>query len=547
MQSIHLLEIQPFDPSATATLSAVPAPFGSWLFSGDPFFEVTVGGGAELYLADGWFNSRPDDTPENRHYAPVLTQPFNFEVRLFDGLEPAGRASVGFGEIAIWNGEGEFDPQLDLGWSGRLVTLRRGQRGQPLAAFTTVFRGTTDGITPDEMEIRVRLRDRQDLLARSLQADLYLGTGGLEGGVSLTGKRKPLAYGRLFNVPAVLLDGANLVFQVHDGPIAAVLEVRDKGVPLAQDSTFLDYLDYDALIGATIADGSYATCLALGLFRLGGEPDGQVTADLRGEDIGGPGGYVETAGDIIRRIVTTRLDTGNLIYPDDFDTAAFGQLALDQPAALGYWAGPDTAITMGQALDEIMASIGGWWTFTLTGLLQPAILKAPAGPADITLTRADLVLAVTFALEGGEPSFRRRVGYRRNWTPQDPGSLADRFQLDPDARQLYGEVYSIATPASDNAVRDKYGQAARDVLTAGLFAEEGPAQAEAERLLALHKLDRRLLRIGVRPEDPFAAPLGGVVEIAEFNRLRLSSSKLYRLIGLTVDLSLGETEWLLWG
>lgn len=547
MAVVHLLEVQPFDPSVSDSLSAVPAPFGDDSFGADITFSVTTGGGEQLYLADGWFNSLPADSPANQHYSPVLTGPFNFEVRLFDGLEPSGRATVGFGEIVIWNGDGALDALLDMGWSGRTVTLKRGAEFAALSTYSTVFKGTTDGLTPDEVNVRLRLRDRQELLNRPLQSDLYDGTGGAEGDASLTGKRKPLAYGRLFNVPAVLIDANNLVFQLHDGGIAAILEVRDKGVPLDEDSTFADYATYAALVAATINDGSYATCLAEGLFRVGGEPAGQITVDLWGEDSGGSNGYVETAAAIIRRIVTTRLDTANLVDPTDLDTASFTNVDADQPAPLGYWAGPDSSLTIGQALDEIMASIGGWWTFTLAGLMSIGILKAPTGTADEVLTRADILLGPDFTLEGGQPSYRRRVGWQRNWAPQDPGALASGFELDAAGRLLYGEPYSIATPAADAAVLTKYGQAARDVLTAGLFALEADAQSEAARLLALHKVDRRLVRIGVRPSNPFAAPIGGVVEVREFNRLTLSSSKKFRLVGIAVDIAAGTTDWILWG
>lgn len=535
MPTVHLLEAVPFDDSASETLSAVPAPFGSWVWSGNPFFDIISGGSEPIYAADGWYNTLPSDAPANQHYSPVLLSPFNFQITFFDGLEPTGRAAIGFGDVVIDNSDGWLDSLIDLGWSGRPITLFRGEPGAARSSFVQVFQGAVDGLTPSESQVSLRLRTREALLERPLQSLLYAGTGGKEGGSDLVGKRKPLAYGRNFNVPAVLVDAPNLVFQVHEGQTEEIQAVRDRGVPLVIDA---DYPTYTDLLAAMIANGECATCLAEGLVRLGAANAGTVTVDLKGD---ASGGYVETAAGIIRRIVTTRLDTVNLVDPDDLEIAAFDQLDLDQPAPVGLWDGPDSGLTVGQALDAIMSSIGGWWTFTLPGLLTVAILKAPSGMPDAVLERDDIVLGPTLSMTGGVPSFRRRVGYQRAWTVQQDLAAG----VSPADQQLYGSEYRLAT-VSDAAVLAKHRNA-REVLTAGLFADKLDAEAEALRLQALHGVERRLLSVRVVPENPFSAPLGGVVELRDVNRMTLQTSKLMRLVGLVVNLATGEVNWILWG
>lgn len=535
MDAVHLLEAVPFDDSASETLSAVPAPFGSWVWSGNAFFDIISGGSEPIYAADGWYNTLPSDTPANQHYAPVLLSPFNFQVSLFDGLEPTGRAAIGFGDVVIDNSDGWLDSLIDLGWSGRPITLFRGTPGAARSSFVQVFQGAVDGLTPDEQRVSLRLRTREALLDRPLQSLLYAGTGGKEGGADLVGKRKPLAYGRNFNVPAVLVDAPNLVFQVHDGETEDVLAVRDRGIAITIDA---DYPTYGDLLLASIGSGECATCLAEGLVRLGAANAGTVTVDVWGD---ATGGYVETAAGIVRRIVTTRLDTVNMVDPDDLDTAAFTQLDLDQAAPLGFWDGPDSGLTVGQALDAIMSSVGGWWTFTLPGLLTVAILKAPSGPPDAVLERDDIVLGPALSMVGGVPSSRRLVGYQRAWAVQQ--DLASG--VSPADQQLYGSEYRLAT-VSDAAVLAKHRNA-REVLTAGLFAEKADAEAEALRLQALHGVERRVLTVRVMPPNPFDAPLGGVVELRDINRMTLQSTKLMRLVGLVVNLASGEVNWVLWG
>jgi hypothetical protein len=241
-------------------------------------------------------------------------------------------------------------------------------------------------------------------------------------------------------------------------------------------------------------------------------------------------------------MATTRLDTVNLVDPDDLDTDSFDQLEVDQPAALGFWDGPDSTLTVGQALDQLMASVGGWWTFTLPGKLSVAILQAPSGEADVVLTRDDILLQAV-ALPGGVPSYRRLVGYQRMWAVQAQDSLAAGVVAAD--KLLYSTQYRLAI-TTDAAVLAKHRNA-RAVTTPGFFALLADAEAEAARLQALHGVERRVVSIGVRPDNPFDAPLGGVVEIRDFNRLTLSSSKKFRLIGLVVDLAGGETTWVLWG
>lgn len=539
---VHLLEATPFDPSVSETISAVPAPFGDWAFGGDPAFSYTDGGGEPLFLTDGYFNSLPSDDPANRHYEERLLQAFNFEVRLFEGLEPTGRASQGFGDIVIWNGDGFLDSVLDLGWSGRPLALYRAQSRRARSAAELVFQGTVDGLEPDEVTVSLRLRDRQALLERPFQSTLYAGSGGAEGGDDLAGKRKPRGLGRLFNTPWPLIDAANLVYQGNDGQIEAVQAVRDKGVALTASGS--DRADYAALIGATIASGEYDTCLAEGLIRLGGAPDGQITVDFHGDDDGSsPGGFVETAGTIIRRIVTSYLDTVNLTDPDDLDTASFSALETDQPAPIGFWSGPDSTLTVGQVLDQIMASIGGWWFFTNQGLLSLGILTAPSGTAAETISRDDILLTPPLRVSSGVPSWRRYVGYQRNWAPQDPGGLAG--SVSAGDRQLYGDEYRFAISTSSGVLAQHRG--ARDVVTRGLFALEADATTEVGRLQTLHGTLRRLIAVALRREDPFDAPLGEVVEIQGFNRLTLSSSKKFICVGAAVDLARDEVTWFLWG
>ena len=117
--------------------------------------------------------------------------------------------------------------------------------------------------------------------------NFYLGTGGTEGGDDLKGKPKPLCFGQVFNVPAVPVDTANLIYQVHDGIINSVTAAYDRGVALNK-------------VGGVPAAGEYSDDLANGTFTLGGSPTGTVTADVQGS---ADPSYVSVTSDIVKRVV----------------------------------------------------------------------------------------------------------------------------------------------------------------------------------------------------------------------------------------------------
>ena len=72
--------------------------------------------------------------------------------------------------------------------------------------------------------VQVALRDASYYLERQVPRNLYGGTGGLDGEVGLAGQAKPLVFGGptdavIKNMTPVLVDPANLIYQVNDGPV----------------------------------------------------------------------------------------------------------------------------------------------------------------------------------------------------------------------------------------------------------------------------------------------------------------------------------------
>lgn len=193
--------------------------------------------------------------------------------------------SVDHGSIGI-NLDASTTHLSQLVWDGALGRVWIGRLGQPFETYKKAFDGTLGAHSREGSTLKIplygidfRLNETPILSAR------YAGTGGVEGPVSLRGTWKPRAYGSCRYVEPVRVSEAYVVFQVHDGAcydIPAVYEnALSLGAPGATAAT------YDELIGLSLKPGEWAKAPAIGMYRLGGEPSGLVSADVQGDATGG--------------------------------------------------------------------------------------------------------------------------------------------------------------------------------------------------------------------------------------------------------------------
>jgi len=181
-----------------------------------------------------------------------------------------------------------------------------------------------------------------------------------------------------------------------------------------------------------------------------------------------------------------------------------------------------------------------WWV-TPAGKLAVQRLVVPAAPADLTITRRNIVAISRQPLKASQ---RRRVGYDRMWLVQDASGLAGSVS-DSD-RQRYGAQYRFAT-AQDSSIPYAH-KLAVETDTEGLFALEADAVAEAARLLALHGTPRGLWTLTVAGVDPFDIAVGDILAIADWDRLGLDPDGSYFVVvGLEVDLKSERVGLTLWG
>ncbi len=212
----------------------------------------------------------------------------------------ANRARFAEARVRIWSGDITSPATADLG----PLTLRFDGR---IAAEPEIDEATRTARF--EASVQDGWAD-QPLLA------LFAGTGGIEGPADLAGQPKPLVLGNALFAGGVLIDRIDNIWMVSNGPIAGVSAAYDRIASLGASAG--DFASLAALKAASIPNGAWATCLALGLVRFGAPPDGRVSFHVSGSN-SGTGGLVRRPGAMIRRIADLAggtVDAGSLATLD---------------------------------------------------------------------------------------------------------------------------------------------------------------------------------------------------------------------------------------
>lgn len=445
-----------------------------------------------LYFASSEFASQPTDTPPNESFDGRLLTALQFRRSTIDGDRVGVNFSAGEGTITLSNSDGGLDDYVsDFAIDGRPVVVRLGRVTDPLADHMIVFRGFAVDIFADQDQATVTVRDRGMLLDEPTQPTLYTGAGNAEGDSNLEGKRKQISIGTTNGVPFTLVDSSESIYQFHDsGTIAldcSISVVYDRGTPLTLDTAVADYT---ALVSEAPSPGEFSSS-ADGFMRLGRAPDGVLfgTCSALIAGAGGTPGLV----DIIGLFLPIADVTDNLIDQGTFDAV---RVAYADDFSLVIEA--TESLSIGDAIDEIMAGIGGWGGFNRRGRLALGIVD----PAD-----ASVPIAAYFRRDEGDiisldrermpagvwpPPWRRRVSWGNNATvfKDFAGGVTNAV------REFYAEPYRISE-ASDAGILTDHLLAQDPPPVETHMEDEADATAEATRLLDLYAGGYQLYRMVV--------------------------------------------------
>lgn len=519
---IYLVEFEPYDDTTAFTASGNPPvavnAIGAWGFS-------YMGGVRSVYFSDKGYMTNGSDTPAHTNYKPLTTNPLQIDVSVFNGVF-SGR-SGSFGAIRLLNGDGDLDDLTNMYWSGRNVKVYAGSKDFTRAQFVKVFDGLCDSIEHNEDEIIINIQNNEKTLESEFIQNIYDGSGGLDGGSDLDGKLKPLLYGQALRITPVLVDAANLIYQIHDGSVQEITAVYDRGVALSFHGDVADITANPAPPA-----GKYHTQLSGGYIRLHSSPDGQITVDAKGDNLGG---YVSKSGQIVTRLLRTKLGLFNLTDAD-IDQGAFNQVDIAVPANVGVYISEKT--TVRNVIDSLLTPIQCYWTYDGQGLITAGVGKEPIEPMYV-LDDNNIIDGEFKAVSVYTPSWRVNIGYARGWTNQSEiatgASEAYRDFAQQEYRKVIIEDRNIRT-ISATSIEQNFNT---------LIVNETDAIIQAQRISELYSKKRTLYRALVK-DVFFRIKIGDTVTVI-LNRFGLDAGKDLLIVGISYDAETNLTELELWG
>lgn len=459
------------------------------------------------YFASAGYRTLPTEYPASVAYMPCLTGNPVFRASIAESL--SGFSDISWGYLEIDNSHEQYDGMVDWSFDGRRIDLYVGDRSWPRSQFKRCLRGNMQrlSVQTDGM-LRLHIRDNQTVLDTPI-SEAKVAEGGA---INATG---PVTFGVVNGIAPLREEadtlGNGIIFRVHDGEIDAINDVYDNGVAFAFGA---DRADRTALVAAAPAAGTYDTCLAEGLFKLGGgEPAGVVTVDMRGDKPGGT--YTEYAGAIARNILINR----GGITADQIDDAALDALDSTYNYNQGYYGdGSDNILDV---LDEFFGSIRAWYGFSRFGKFTCGRIDTAPGTPLLELGEHN-----TEGLIGVEiidrVAWRERIGYKKNWNPIPWENLAGAAQTDANS-DWHGSVYRYVV-AEDAGIKQSHVLAMDRPASETLMTREVDAQIECDNRLAFDRDHRFVYRVTANAE-PFFIDLGDTVRLTD-RRYGLSVGKV---------------------
>jgi hypothetical protein len=361
---------------------------------------------------------------DEQAWAPIITATPVFKLAFSEGgVSKALDVSYGDVEFLISPEIGNTDWSR-LSFTGALGTMWVGEVGDPFTSYTKIWTGSLGPLSREGIAAKLALLGQEQLLDKPLLSNAYAGTGGVEGPAALLGTLKPWCSGTRQNVTPILVDPIYRVFQVHGyGAVQAIPMVYEAAMEVAATSAG-NFGSFAALTSATLVPGQWATCHDLGLFRLGGQNTGDVTADVSGAKNGAA--FPVTIGAIVQQLLT-RAGVTNI------DATSFNA------ATSNYSLYEKEQTTIGEIVRSALLAGDRYLIADTAGKFWAGRFASTKTPISVNSTRSSLPLVKTESIRqvaAAPPAGRVSVGHSPNSTVMSASSIAPALinvQADIDA------------------------------------------------------------------------------------------------------------------
>lgn len=466
-------------------MSISDAQYAAWLSQENKrrvvLVEADYSGGTK-YFSTFPYVSGPSDTPANIAYDDLLLG--------VPSIAQAMGKGASIGDLAVSNTGGLVDSWWTLAFAGWPLRLYLGDAAWTRDDFRLIFQGVTEEVTTSGRDqLGFSIRDRRELLSQPVQT-ARIGTNN---------EVVPLSFGTCFNVSPKLTNGATHEYQVHESAVNDITAVRDNGVAVA-----------------------YTKNLANGKFTLNAAPAGQITADVTETASGG------TVAGVVQTLLRRR-------FPSETLNTSF---SMTSP--IGIYIDRDRDIL--ECIKEVAETAGAVLTVSRTDGFWLHRLETPSGLTSVATFEPDDIEQGSLRISKTElPKLSVVLGAERNWTEQDPASLAGA--VTEANRQLYSRPYQIVK-ATNSGIAASYPSARDDEMVGTLFTTTANATTEASRRAGLRQQIRFTFRLRALCA-PFSLQIGDCVTL-KHPRFGLSSGSKGRVVSVIDRPSVFSSELEVW-
>lgn len=453
-------------PAAPPVIVPVPDPeFEAWLKDPHAIRIVLVeadvltdGVETTRYMAMGGYTTGPGDTPANLHYQPIISAGIQFT----EQLSLSSAASLSTGDIEINNANGVRESWFGDIWTNRRVRAWIGDPRWSRASFRPIFDGISAGIArKGATTLALKLRDKLQRLNTPM-TESKLGDDSPNKDAII-----PICLGEGHNITPLAIDPSILKYQVHNGPVKSIEEVRANGLP----------------VSANIDN-------AVGTFTLNAAPVGAITCSVEGDQFGGV--YRNTVGALVQRIVTGYGKASDRYTADDLDLGNLAAFDAAHTAPVGLYIADRTNVLI--ACQMLAGSLGAQIIPSRLGKLR--IIQIALSASSTFDIRPEHVVADTLLPATTiDPVAAVKLGFCKDWTVQ----TGLQTSIPEQHKDLFATEW-LTTTMSDAAVKAAYKLDEDPIQQDTMLLRRIDADAEAARRLNLWKVQRTMYEFEGTPE-----------------------------------------------
>lgn len=452
-------------------------------------------GGSEItrYFSMGGYNSFPTDSTPNIHYLNIAKQGETYT----EEIPMTSKSNLSFGDIELDNPNGVHDAWLRDIWMNRSVTMWLGDASWSRDDFIKIFDGVSSGLAPKDRDVlALKLRDKSQRLNTPITEQLLGGTTTNKGALI------PLCFGECFNITPLLIDPVLLKYQVHNGSVQSIFEVRDNGIPV----TFT-------------ADNSTGT------FTLAAQPKGVVTCSVYGDNYGGT--YRTTLSAIVQRIVTGFGKASDRFTSSDLDATQLAAFDSAHTQTMGIYITSRTNVL--NVVESLCVSLDAHVVMSRLGLMRILRIDMPGTGTSIDVLPKHMVVDDIKATAYVDPVAAIKLGFDRNYTVQE----ALDNGLSARDRDFFAQEWLTSTQTNTTTQSD-YKLNTEPVQVDTCLKSRTETDAEANRQLALWSVPRYTYEVNCLA-DMLSLELGQAITVYN-RRHEMSTGKPATVTSLAVTL-----------